>query len=49
MQGGVTTHIVGEGRPIGGVGAVHGNGDGRSEHFRGMPQAAGNEEDLAGV
>ena len=49
VQRSMRAHIVSECGPIGGVGAVYGNRDGRGEHFRGVPQAAGDEEDLAGM
>lgn len=48
-QGGVCPHIVGEQGPIGGVGAVDGDGDGRREHAGSVPEAAGDEEDFAGI
>lgn len=48
-QGSIVPHIVGEGGPVGGVGTIDRDGDGGGEHPGGMPEAAGNEEDFAGI
>ena len=42
-------HIVAKHGPVGGVGAVDGDGDGGCEHSGGVPESAGDEQDFAGM